>query len=123
MDVETAFLNGKLKEAIHMEIPEGVDNPNNQVCRLNKSLYGLKQSARCWFETFKITLKEKIFVNSLVDRCLYILDRKDTSKNIYVILYVDDLVIATANLEIMNSFKDYLMNKFKMVNSKHIEFS
>lgn len=56
MDVKIAFLNGNLKEEIYMKVPEGVNNPNNQVCKLNKSLYGLKQSARCWFETFEITL-------------------------------------------------------------------
>ena len=45
MDVTTAFLNGDLQEEIYMKIPDGVDAPDNMVCRLRKSLYGLKQSS------------------------------------------------------------------------------
>lgn len=121
MDVKTAFLNGILKEEIYMKVPEGVASTSNQVCRLNKSLYGLKQSARCWFQMFEEALKEKGFKNSLVDRCIYILDRGHFSKNIYVVLYVDDLVIVTANIETMESFKKYLMHKFQMVDLKEIK--
>lgn len=122
MDVKTAFLNGKLKEEIYMEVPKGVENKNNNyVCKLNKSLYGLKQAARCWFEVFEESLKGKGFKNSLVDRCIYMLDRGNISKNIYVILYVDDLVIVCANLETMNNFKKYLMSKFDMRDLKEIK--
>lgn len=121
MDVKTAFLNGKLKEEIYMKVPEGIKNEGNQVCKLNKALYGLKQAARCWFEEFEKALIEKGFKNSPVDRCIYILDRGDISKNIYVILYVDDLVIVTENSETMNSFKNYMMNKFLMVDLKEIK--
>lgn len=46
MDVKTAFLNGILKEEIYMKAPEGVECRDNQVCRLNKTLYRLKQAAR-----------------------------------------------------------------------------
>ncbi|CAH0564599.1 unnamed protein product [Brassicogethes aeneus] len=121
MDVKTAFLNGKLKEEIYMKVPEGIKSNNNQVCKLNKALYGLKQAARCWFEEFEKALKQKGFKNSPVDRCLYILDRGDILKNIYVILYVDDIVIVTANSETMNCFKYYLINKFLMVDLKNIK--
>lgn len=49
-DIRTAFLYGELEETIHMEVPEGLEMPRNRekmVCKLNKSLYGLKQSPRC----------------------------------------------------------------------------
>ena len=104
-----------------MKVPEGVASNRDQVCKLNKALYGLKQSARCWFEIFEKALKEKGFQNSSVDRYIYILDRGEVFKNIYVVLYVDDLVIATANNETMKSFKNYLMNKFCMVDLKDIK--
>lgn len=120
MDVKTAFLNGNLEEEIYMKIPEGVPNVNNLVCKLNKALYGLKQSARCWFQMFEQALIEKGFRYSSADRCIYILDAGHILKNIYVILYVDDLVISTANINTMNSFKNYLMQKFKMVDLKEI---
>lgn len=121
MDVKTAFLNGKLKEEIYMKVPEGIKNQGNQVCKLNKALYGLKQAARCWFEEFDKALTEKGFKNSPVDRCIYILDRGDILKNIYIILYVDDLVIVTGNSETMSNFKNYMMNKFLMVDLKEIK--
>ena len=110
MDVKTAFLNGIL---------EGMQCNNRVlVCKLNESLYGLKQSARCWFETFEKILIEMGFQNSPVDRCVYILNRGSISKNIHIILYVDDLVIATEDINRMNRIKSYLGNKFKMTNLK-----
>ena len=114
MDVKTAFLNGKLKEEIYMKVLEGVKCNSDMACKLKRSLYGLEQSARCWFETFEKVLFEIDFKNSVEDRCVYILDKNDISKNIYVILYVDDLVIVTKDINVMNKFKDYLANKFKM---------
>lgn len=121
MDVKTAFLNGELKEDIYMKVPEGISCPNNYVCKLNKALYGLKQAARCWFEVFERSLKEKGFQNSSVDRCIYLLDNGDVHKNIYLVLYVDDLVIVCADIETMNNFKRYLMSKFKMTDLKEIK--
>lgn len=47
-DVETASLHEKLKEEIFMELPEEYKNNKNQVCKLKKSIYGLKQAGRCW---------------------------------------------------------------------------
>ena len=67
-------------------------------------MYGLKQSAKFWFEIFEQTLINKGFRNSSVDRCIYILDKGDISKNIYIVLYVDDLVIATAYEESLQNF-------------------
>lgn len=51
-DVRTAFLYGELAEEIYMEAPQGIDIEENKVCKLNKSLYGLKQSSRCWNKKF-----------------------------------------------------------------------
>lgn len=103
-----------------MKVPEGIKREKNQVCKLNKA-YGLKQAARCQFEEFEKALKKKGFENSPVDRCIYILDSTDVSKKIYVVLYVDDLLIVTASIEIMNRFKNYLMNRFSMVDLTEIK--
>ena len=84
-----------------MKVPEGINCKENEVCKLNKAIYGLNQSAKCWFEIFEQTLINKGFRNWSADRCIYILDKGDISKNIYIVLYVDDLVIATANKESM----------------------
>lgn len=74
MDVKTAFLNALSKEEIYMRIPEGVNAKENHVCKLKMAIYGLKQSARCWFELFDKILKEHRFQNSSVDPCFYFLD-------------------------------------------------
>lgn len=51
-DVQTAFLAGKLEETIYMEQPDGFNDGTNRVCKLKRSLYGLKQSSRCWNQKF-----------------------------------------------------------------------
>ena len=80
-DIKTAFLYGKLDEVIYMSIPEGINlNKDGQqyVCRLNKSLYGLKQSPRCWNETFVNFLRKYNFKESQADKCiLYIPNSSD----------------------------------------------
>ncbi|KNC31245.1 Copia protein [Lucilia cuprina] len=70
MDVKTAFLHGDLKEDIYMQPPEGVDVKENYVCKLNKSLYGLKQSPRCWNEKINNYLIQIGFSRSKHDYCL-----------------------------------------------------
>ena len=114
-------LNSTLKEEMYMKLPEGVISQTSQVCKLNKAIYGLKQAARCWFKTFEKILKEKGFESSSVDRCIYVLNKGDVFKNIYVVLYVDDIVIATANKETMTNFKCYLMKQFAMVDLDEIK--
>ena len=60
MNVQTAFLNGELEEEIYMVQPGGYtkDGREHLVCKLNNSLYGLKQASRCWFRTMDTFLKE-----------------------------------------------------------------
>ena len=74
MDVVTAFLNGTLDEEIYMEQPEGYVEPGKEelVCRLKKSLYGLKQSPRCWNIVFKEFMLSLGFVPSVADPCVFI---------------------------------------------------
>ena len=73
MDVKCAFLNGDLDDVIFMKQPEGfVDEKNpDKVCRLNRSIYGLKQSARCWNINIDCYLKSCKFVQSSADHCIY----------------------------------------------------
>lgn len=121
MDVKTAFLNGILKEDIYMEVPEGVTSQPNQVCKLNKTLYGLKQSSRCWFERFDHALKAIGFKNSQVDPCLYVLDKDSMESNVYIVLYVDDLMICTKDKQNLQRYKNCLMQKFEMTDLNEIK--
>ena len=52
LDVKIAFLHGNLKETIYMNQPEGFEEGENKVCLLKKSLYGLKQRPRMWYQKF-----------------------------------------------------------------------
>ncbi|KAJ9557320.1 hypothetical protein OSB04_011934 [Centaurea solstitialis] len=73
MDVKTAILNGKLTEDVYMQQPEGFEDPKNpnKVCKLLKSIYGLKQASRCWNLHFDERIKEFGFAKSEFEPCVY----------------------------------------------------
>lgn len=83
MDVKKAFLNGDLEEDIYMHIPEGIEHDGTKVWMLNKSLYGLKQAARCWFKKFDTVLRGMGFEESMHDRCLYV-KKSETKRKLFV---------------------------------------
>ena len=73
MDVKTAFLNGDIEEEIYMDQPEGfsMDGKDHMVCKLKKSIYGLKQASRQWYLKFNDTIISFGFQENIVDRCIY----------------------------------------------------
>ena len=73
MDVKTAFLNGDLEEEVYMDQPEGfvVTGKENLVCKLKKSIYGLKQASRQWYLKFNNTITSYGFIKNTIDRCIY----------------------------------------------------
>ena len=75
LDITTAFLNGELKEEVYMRQSKGfiVDGQEHLVCKLQCSIYGLKQSPRCWNSTLDSYLKRIGFLQSVNDPCIYIL--------------------------------------------------
>eukprot|EP00794_Sanderia_malayensis_P003564 gene3564-biopygen3051 len=114
MDVQTAFLNGELREEIYMDQPEGFleDGKENLVCKLNKSLYGLKQASRCWFTTMDTFLKEKGYEQSKSDNCLYI--KRVGEEFIIISLFVDDLLLACNSVQMLEKEKKELQKRFCM---------
>ena len=113
MDVETAFLNGKLNEEIYTQQPEGYVKPGEEhlVCKLEKSLYGLKQSSRCWNKAFRESVEKVGFTQTSADPCVFI-RKKDTLT--IMAIQVDDLMILAENILEMQRLKDSLKVQFKM---------
>ncbi|KAI5341456.1 hypothetical protein L3X38_020730 [Prunus dulcis] len=116
MDVKTAFLNGDLYEEIYMQQPEGFiqEGREDQVCKLRKSIYGLKQASRQWYLKFDEVVRSHGFSESPVDECIYI---KVSGRNfIFLILYVDDILLASKNLTLLHDTKVFLSKVFDMTN-------
>jgi histone deacetylase 1/2 len=100
LDVKNAFLHGTLSETVYSQQPSSFVHPAfpSDVCKLNKSLYGLKQALWCWFQRFTSFLRTLGFLGSKSDSSLFILCLG--SETAYLLLYVDD-VILTANSQLL----------------------
>lgn len=114
MDVKTAFLNGDLEEEVYMDQPEGflTTGKDNLVCKLKKSIYGLKQASRQWYLKFNDTITSFGFVENTVDRCIYM--KVSGSKFIILVLYVDDILLAANDISLLHDVKKFLSNNFEM---------
>ncbi len=95
MDITTAFLNGGLQEEVYMKQPKGFVTKGKEhlVCRLKKSLYGLKQSPRCWNQTLDRHLKHLGFKQSTSDPCIYT-SASESDGFLILAVYVDDILLA-----------------------------
>lgn len=110
-DVKTAFLNSELKEEIYMDVPKGViSKDKNHVCRLLRSLYGLKQASREWNVKFDSFLRKFNFIPSSADPCVY----RGFVNNIFVFLglYVDDGMVFAETEEALNEVINVLRSAF-----------
>ena len=90
-----------------MEQPEGFEQgKGNLVCKLKKSLYGLKQSGRCWNDHLNESLKSMGFIRNETDPCVYQLNTNDCRA--IIIVYVDDMLVMTENKAAKNKVKALL---------------
>lgn len=112
-DVKTAFLYGELAKELFMEIPEGltVDDAERNVCKLNKSLYGLKQASRCWNRKFSGFLKRCNLIET-ADQCIF----HDHMEGIavYLALYVDDGLITAKPRNVLDAIVHSLSEIFNI---------
>ena len=115
MDVKTAFLHGDLEEDIYMSQPEGFveTGKENLVCRLRKSLYGLKQSPRQWYKRFDTYMLKIGYTRCLYDCCVYYHVFED-GEFILLLLYVDDMLIACREMSKIQELKKKLGAEFDM---------
>lgn len=115
LDVKTAFLYGELKETIFMQQPEGfiIQGKEDQVCRLQRPIYGLKQAANCWNIKFNEFLIDFGFVRSKYDMCMYY-RIKDDGEYTILIIYVDDGLTCSNRPHILTGILDHLSKYFKI---------
>jgi len=114
MDVRTAFLNGELNEEIYMDQPLGFETKGQErkVCKLKRSIYGLKQASRQWNVKFHQAILKDGFTMMEEDHCVY----SKCSNNSFIILslYVDDILIAGNSKEMIDTTKKWLTSNFEM---------
>ena len=112
--MKSALLNGFLEEEIYVEQLEGfaVKRHENKVYLLKKALYGLKQAPRAWYNRIDEHLLDLGFVKSLSESTLYV--KGDQANLIVISLYVDDLLVTGNNAELIQQFKEDMMQVFEM---------
>ncbi|GJV61588.1 retrovirus-related pol polyprotein from transposon TNT 1-94 [Tanacetum coccineum] len=110
LDVKTTFLHGNHEKVIYMRQPPGYEQ-GNKVCLLKKSLYGLKQSPRQWYRRFDEYMLSNWFKRSSYDNCVYYKSYAP-GEYIYLLLYVDDMLIACKSKAKIGSTKSLLKKEF-----------
>jgi transposase InsO family protein len=123
MDVTSAFLNGDLEETVYMEQVPGFEARGEQadhVCKLSKSLYGLKQAGRTWNTKIDSALRAASFIPVPADMCVY-KHQKDFGF-VIVSLYVDDLLLFSNSTRALASFKAQLSAQFSMTDLGEAKF-
>ena len=107
MDVKTAFLNGNIGKTIYMVQPENfvIRDPKNVVCKLKKSIYGLRQASREWYHKFHHVITSYGFEVNLVEHCVY--HKFSGSKFIFLLLYVDDILLSTNDIGLLHDTKKF----------------
>jgi hypothetical protein len=122
-DVETAFLNGDLSEEIFMKIPQGynlvnkMENTEDKVLKLNKSIYGLVQAARQWHEKFSEEILNMGFKSNHIDPCIFF--KEENGEFCILCIYVDDGII-TGSIKLMEETVEKLNKVFKIKFEKNI---
>ncbi|KAL5840582.1 hypothetical protein ACOSQ4_013190 [Xanthoceras sorbifolium] len=114
LDIKNAFLNGDLEEEVYMAIPPGLETKNNanKVCKLQKSLYGLKQSPRAWFGRFTRAVKQNGYRQCQSDHTLFV-KHSNGGRMTALIVYVDDIILTGNCEEEIRTLKKYLATEFE----------
>jgi len=108
----TAFLNGNgnLDECIYMVQPNGFTETAKEhlVCKLKRSIYGLKQASRSWDIHFDQAIKSYDFDQCLDESCV------NGSVVVFLVLYIDDILLIENDVGVLLSVKVWLSNQFDM---------
>ncbi|PKI71841.1 hypothetical protein CRG98_007780 [Punica granatum] len=113
MDVKTAFLNGYIEKDIFMDQPKGFESKDkSKVCKLKRSIYGLKQALRSWNRRFDDAIKSFGFIKNEDEPCVYM--KASGIMIAFFVLYVDDILLMGNDIGTLTSVKVWLSNTFSM---------
>ena len=115
LDVKTAYLNAPIDCEVYIAQPEGYTEKRegeNLVWKLNKSLYGLKQSGRNWNFVLSEFFQKHNFKKSNIDPCLF--HKQDENNKMYIVIWVDDIVVSASTEGELNATKSLLKKEFRM---------
>lgn len=112
-NVKNAFLHGELEE-VYMDIPLGfkIQDVQENVCKLKKVLYGLKQSPRAWFEKFRAAMIKNEYKQCQADHTFFI--KQQDTKETALIVYVDDIMVTGSDCEEITRLKNNLLREFEI---------
>ena len=119
MNVITTYLYGSLDNEIYMKVPEGLKMPEAYSSkswkmysiRLQKSLYGLNQSGRMWYNRLSEYLIKQGYINNVICPCMYI--KKTTLGLVILVVYVDDINLIGTPQKVQKAI-EYLKKEFEM---------
>ena len=114
MDVKTAFLNGEFDEEIYIDQPLGFKLKGHEckVCKFKRSIYGLKQASRQWNLKFHQVMLKYGFTMMEEDHCVYF--KRSNNHLVILSLYVDDILIAGNDKQLIDVTKKWLSSNFEM---------
>ncbi|KAA0045027.1 Beta-galactosidase [Cucumis melo var. makuwa] len=123
LDVKNAFLNEDLVKEVYMSLPPSFEAQfGQQVCKLQKSLYGLKQSPRAWFDRFTTFVKSQGYSQGHFDHTLFT-KVFETGKIAVLIVYVDDIVLSGDDQAEISQLKQRMSNEFEIKNLGNLKYS
>nr|GEV28406.1 putative ribonuclease H-like domain-containing protein [Tanacetum cinerariifolium] len=122
MDVKSAFLYETIEEEVYVYQPPGFEEPDypDKVYKVVKSLYGLHQAPRAWYETLANYLLENGFQKGKIDQTLFIKNQKGDI--LLVQVYVDDISFGSTNKELCKAFEKLMKDKFQMSSMGELTF-
>ena len=113
LDDKSAFLNGAIDYDVYFQPPDGCNIKTGNCWKLKRGLYGLKQAPQIWFHTISKVLNKCGFTQSVLEPCLFY------ANDAVLVMYVDDILIAGKNTQVLNNIKASLKKEFVMKDLGH----
>ena len=123
LDIKNVFLHGDLAEEVYMEQPPGfvAQGESGLVCKLRRSLYGLKQSPRAWFGRFSSIVQEFDMLHSTADHSIFY-HHNSSGQCIYLVVYVDDIVITSSDQDGIQKLNQHLFTHFQTKDLRKLQY-